>query len=216
QRKHRQRETLSPQQIREWVSQRRVPGSAKATSLGACEPGSTGAVSVEALHTFAFDSSATPCFFCDCTRVTPLSPPIPVSPADPFGDPVVAHASNFLPCLPVPSGSLTGFHLPSFSKTLVSNAVLKDQFVTVAASAQLDASSSCRLLTHQTLLWHHRLGHPSLPRLRDMHSRLFVSGLPRSLPPLPCSLAPPCLLCVEGRQRAAPQGASVVLTCQNR
>ncbi|CAI7810843.1 unnamed protein product [Closterium sp. NIES-54] len=41
-------------------------------------------------------------------------------------------------------------------------------------------------------LWHHRLGHPSLPRLRGMHSRLLVSGLPRSLPPLPPSPAPPC------------------------
>ncbi|CAI7878888.1 unnamed protein product [Closterium sp. NIES-53] len=63
---------------------------------------------------------------------------------------------------------------------------------------------SCRLLSHQTLLWHHRLGHPSLSCLRDMHSRLLVSGLPRSLPPLPPSPAPPCLPCVEGWQRAAP------------
>ncbi|CAI7859880.1 unnamed protein product, partial [Closterium sp. NIES-54] len=54
------------------------------------------------------------------------------------------------------------------------------------------------------LLWHHRLGHPSLPRLRGMHSRLLVSGLPRSLPSLPRLLAPPCLPCVEGRQRAVP------------
>ncbi|CAI7894204.1 unnamed protein product [Closterium sp. NIES-54] len=67
---------------------------------------------------------------------------------------------------------------------------------------------SCRLLTHQTLLWHHRLGHPSLPRLRGMHSRLLVSSLPRSLPPLPLSPAPPCLPCVEGRQRAAPHSSS--------
>ncbi|CAI7859565.1 unnamed protein product [Closterium sp. NIES-54] len=37
-----------------------------------------------------------------------------------------------------------------------------------------------------------------------MHSHLLVSGLPRSLPSLPRSPAPPCLLCVEGRQRAAP------------
>ncbi|CAI7769359.1 unnamed protein product, partial [Closterium sp. NIES-53] len=37
-----------------------------------------------------------------------------------------------------------------------------------------------------------------------MHSRIPVSGLPRSLPPLPASPAPPCLPCVEGRQRAAP------------
>ncbi|CAI7818741.1 unnamed protein product, partial [Closterium sp. NIES-54] len=54
-----------------------------------------------------------------------------------------------------------------------------------------------------TLLWHHRLGHPSLPRLHGMHSRLLVSGLPRSLPPLPRLLAPPCLPCVKRRQRAA-------------
>ncbi|CAI7748368.1 unnamed protein product, partial [Closterium sp. NIES-53] len=59
-----------------------------------------------------------------------------------------------------------------------------------------------------TLLWHHRLGHPFLPRLRGMHSRLLVSGLPRSLPPLSPSPAPPCLPCVEGRQRAAPHSSS--------
>ncbi|CAI7845655.1 unnamed protein product [Closterium sp. NIES-54] len=58
-----------------------------------------------------------------------------------------------------------------------------------------------------TLLWHHRLGHPSLPRLRNMHSRLLVSGLPRSLPSLPRSPAPPCLPCVEGRQRTAPHSS---------
>ncbi|CAI7862381.1 unnamed protein product, partial [Closterium sp. NIES-53] len=41
-----------------------------------------------------------------------------------------------------------------------------------------------------------------------MHSRLLVSGLPRSLPSLPPSPAPPCLPCVEGRQRAAPHSSS--------
>ncbi|CAI7853427.1 unnamed protein product, partial [Closterium sp. NIES-53] len=50
--------------------------------------------------------------------------------------------------------------------------------------------------------------HPSLPRLRGMHSRLLVSGLPRSLPPLPPSPAPPCLPCVKGRQCAAPHSSS--------
>ncbi|CAI7919357.1 unnamed protein product [Closterium sp. NIES-54] len=49
---------------------------------------------------------------------------------------------------------------------------------------------------------------PSLPRLRGMHSRLLVSGLPRSLPPLPTSPAPPSLPCVEGWQRAAPHSSS--------
>ncbi|CAI7931068.1 unnamed protein product, partial [Closterium sp. NIES-54] len=74
----------------------------------------------------------------------------------------------------------------------------------VATLVEVAASCLCRLLTHQTLLWHHRLGHPSLPRLRGMHSRLLVSGLPRSLPSLSRLLAPPCLPCVEGRQRAVP------------
>ncbi|CAI7847694.1 unnamed protein product [Closterium sp. NIES-53] len=69
----------------------------------------------------------------------------------------------------------------------------------VAASAQVSASGpvappcSCRLLS---------------PRLRGMHSRLLVSGLPRSLLPLPPLPAPPCLPCVEGRQRAAPHSSS--------
>ncbi|CAI7926902.1 unnamed protein product [Closterium sp. NIES-54] len=41
-----------------------------------------------------------------------------------------------------------------------------------------------------------------------MHSRLLVSGLPWSLPPLPPSPAPPYLPCVEGRQRTAPHSSS--------
>ncbi|CAI7926608.1 unnamed protein product, partial [Closterium sp. NIES-53] len=62
-------------------------------------------------------------------------------------------------------------------------------------------------LPKPSLLWHHRLYHPSLPRLCSMHSHLLVSGLPRSLPPLPRSLAPSCLPCVEGRQRTAPHSS---------
>ncbi|CAI7897310.1 unnamed protein product [Closterium sp. NIES-53] len=81
-------------------------------------------------------------------------------------------------------------------------------FAQVFASDQVAASCSCRLLTHQTLMWHHCLGHPSLPHLRGMHSRFLVSSRPRSLPPLPPSPAPPCLPCVEGRQRAAPHSSS--------
>ncbi|CAI7787384.1 unnamed protein product [Closterium sp. NIES-54] len=67
---------------------------------------------------------------------------------------------------------------------------------------------SCRLLLHQTLQWHHHLGHPCLPRLRGMHSRLLVSGLARSLPPLPPSPVLPCLPCFEGRQCTAPHSSS--------
>ncbi|CAI7777902.1 unnamed protein product [Closterium sp. NIES-54] len=106
----------------------------------------------------------------------------------------------------------TGRHLATFTRrpgstlyTLVTEPPQVAASAQVSASGQVTASRSCRLLSHQTLLWHHRLGHPSLPRLRGMHSFLIVSGLPRSLPPLPPLPAPPCLPCVEGRQRAAPR-----------
>ncbi|CAI7929351.1 unnamed protein product [Closterium sp. NIES-54] len=77
-------------------------------------------------------------------------------------------------------------------------------FAAASGSGPESAPCSCHLLSHQTLPWHHCLGHPSLPRLRGMASRVLVSGLPRSLPPLPPGPAPTCVPCVEGRQRAAP------------
>ncbi|CAI7930419.1 unnamed protein product [Closterium sp. NIES-54] len=185
----------------------------EAAALGASESAAAGTASAEALHTFTLDSGASRSFFRDCTTVTQLTAFVSVSLADPSGGPVVARASTVLPCPAVPSGSLLGLHLPSFSKNLVSNAVLQDELVsTLTPGGQLVASCSCRLLSHQTLLWHHRLGHPSLPCLRGMHSRLLVSSLLRSLPPLPRSLAPPCLPCVEGRQRIAPHFSSFPLT----
>ncbi|CAI7784059.1 unnamed protein product [Closterium sp. NIES-54] len=153
------------------------PGIA-AAALGASASGTfPGTAPAEALHTFTLDSGASRCFFRDNTTLTPLPAPVLVRLADPSGGPVVASFSTVLPC-------------PA-----------------VSAPGQVAASCSCRLLSHQTLLWHHRLGHPSLPRLHGMHSRLLVSGLPWSLPPLPPSPAPPCLPCVEGRQRAAPHSS---------
>ncbi|CAI7761347.1 unnamed protein product [Closterium sp. NIES-53] len=118
----------------------------------------------------------------------------------------------------------TGRHLATFTRQLGSSQyTLTTESPPVAASGQVAASSqvfaaaswsgpasapcSCRLLSHQTLLWHHRLGHPSLPHLRGMASRVLVSGLPRSLPPLPPGPAPTCTPCVEGRQRAAPHSS---------
>ncbi|CAI7744916.1 unnamed protein product [Closterium sp. NIES-53] len=226
----------------------------EAAALGASESSLPGTTPTEALHTFTLDSGSSRCFFRDSTTLTPLPAPVPDRVADPSGGPVVARSSTVLPCLAVPSGSLSGLHLPSFSTNLVSTAALQDAMVTtttpggqrvsictctrmglhlatfthrpgsslytlateppqVAASAQVSASGqvappcSCRLSSHQTLLWHHPLGRPSLPRLRGMHFRLLVSCLPRSLPPLPPSTAPPCLPCVEGRQRAAPHSS---------
>ncbi|CAI7799183.1 unnamed protein product [Closterium sp. NIES-54] len=43
-------------------------------------------------------------------------------------------------------------------------------FAAASRSGPESAPYSCGLLSHQTLLWHHRLGHPSLPRLRGMAS----------------------------------------------
>ncbi|CAI7879869.1 unnamed protein product, partial [Closterium sp. NIES-53] len=87
-------------------------------------------------------------------------------------------------------------------------------FAAASGSGPESAPCSCRLLSHQTLLWHHRLGHPSLPRLRGMASRVLVSGLPRSLPPLPPGPAPTCVPCVEGRQRAAPHSSETAAPLQ--
>ncbi|CAI7840333.1 unnamed protein product, partial [Closterium sp. NIES-53] len=120
--------------------------------------------------------------------------------------------------------SRTGRHLATFTRrpgsslytlttasppVTASDQVAASSQVFSAASRSSPASApcSCRPLTHETLLWHHCLGHPSLPRLRGMASRTLVSGLPRSLPPLPPGPAPTCVPCVEGRQRAAPHSS---------
>ncbi|CAI7782052.1 unnamed protein product [Closterium sp. NIES-53] len=255
-----QQETFSPQVLSELFPQRCVTSSVEAAALGSSESTAalrasesaaalgaraspaTGPSSAEALHTFTLDSGASRCFFCDCNSLTPLAAPVPVSLADPTGGPVVARASTVLPCPAVPSGSLLGLHLPTFSASLVSNAAIQDVWVDtfipvgqrvaiytcsqtgrhlatftrrpgsslytlttasaqvatagqvaassqVSASGQLAASCSCRVLSHQTLLWHHHLGHPSLPRLRGMHSRLLraaphSSSFPPTIAPL--------------------------------
>ncbi|CAI7841621.1 unnamed protein product [Closterium sp. NIES-53] len=108
----------------------------------------------------------------------------------------------------------TGRHLGTFTRqpgsslyTLTTKSPPVAGPESVSRSGPELAPCSCRLLSHQTLLWHHRLGHPSIPRLRGMASRVLVSGLPRSLPPLPPRPAPTCVPCVEGRQRAAPHSS---------
>ncbi|CAI7885521.1 unnamed protein product [Closterium sp. NIES-53] len=226
-------------------------GASASAAPGAGEFSLSGTAPTKALHTFTLDSGASRSFFRDSTTLTPLRRPVAVSLADPSRGPVLAHSSTVLPCPAVPSGSLSGLHLPSFSTNLVIGADLQDAWVDqftpggqrvthctcsrigwhlatftrapgsslytlttaslqVAASASgpLAAPCSCCALSHRTLLWHHRLGHPSVQRLRAMHRRLLVSGLSETLPPLPPSPAPPCLPCIEGRQCAAPHSSS--------
>ncbi|CAI7833663.1 unnamed protein product [Closterium sp. NIES-53] len=121
--------------------------------------------------------------------------------------------------------SRTGRHLATFTRRPWSSLyTLTTAPPPVSASGQVAASSqvfaaasrsrpasvpcSCRPLSHETLLWHHRLGHPLLPCLRGMASRTLVSGRPRSLPPLPPGPAPTCVPCVEGRQLADPHSST--------
>ncbi|CAI7905397.1 unnamed protein product, partial [Closterium sp. NIES-53] len=189
-----------------------------AAALGASESGTLpGTVPAQALHTFTLDSGASACFFRD-TTLTPLSALVPIRVADPSWGPVVACSSIVLPCprrVSICTCTRTGRHLATFTRrpgsslyTLATEPSRVAASAQVSVSGQVAASCCCRLLSHQTLLWHHRLCHPSLPRLRGMHSRLLVFGLLRSLPPLLPSPAPPCLPCVEGRQRAAPHSSS--------
>ncbi|CAI7758489.1 unnamed protein product [Closterium sp. NIES-53] len=70
-------------------------------------------------------------------------------------------------------------------------------------------SCSFRSLAHPKVFWHHRMGHPSISRLRAMSSQRLVLGLPRVLPLLPPSLAPPYGPCVEGRLHATPHSSSL-------
>ncbi|CAI7918238.1 unnamed protein product [Closterium sp. NIES-54] len=180
----------------------------EAAALGASDfvlPGT------QALHTFTLDSGASPSLLSlHLYRSGWLTPPGAQSLPVPLLFSLVRRIRWSLPPL-LATCARTGRHLATFTRQPGSSLyTLATEPTQVAASAQLSASGqeappcSCRLRSHQTLLWHHRLGHPSLPRLRGMHSRLLMFGLPRSLPPLPPSPAPPCLPCVEGRQRAAP------------
>ncbi|CAI7787818.1 unnamed protein product [Closterium sp. NIES-53] len=207
-------------------------GASESAAPGAGESALSDTASAQVAHTFTLDSGASRSFFQDRTTLTPLSRPVAVSLADPSGGPVLAHYSTVLPCPVAPSGSLSGLYLPSFSTNLVSGADLQDggvdqftpasQRVThctcaqtgrhlatftrrpgsslytlttesppVAASGQVAASSQVFAATSRS----------------GMASRVLVSGLPRTLPPLPPGPAPTCVPCVEGRQRAAPHSS---------
>ncbi|CAI7897328.1 unnamed protein product [Closterium sp. NIES-54] len=204
----------------------------EAAALGASESSLPGTAPAEALHTFTLDSGASRCFFCDSTTLTPLLAHVPVRLAVPSGGAVVARSSTALPCPAVLFGSLSGFHLPSFSTNLVSTAALQDAMVTTTTPGGQRVSICTCTWTGPHLATFTRRpgsilytmateppqvaasaqvsasaqitppGHTFVARLG-----LLDSGLPRSLPPLPPSPALPCLPWVEGQQRAAPHSS---------
>ncbi|CAI7755519.1 unnamed protein product [Closterium sp. NIES-54] len=192
-----QQETFSPQVLSELFHQRCVTGSAKAAALGASESAASLGVSESATALGASESAAAlgagESGAAFGARASPATGPPSAEALHTFTLDSGASRCFFRDCTTLTF--LEGCMWRSLRQVAASSQV--------SASGQLAASCSCQVLSHQTLLWHHRLGHPSPPRLRGMQSRLLVSGLPRSLPSLPRSPAPPCLPCVEGRQRTA-------------
>ncbi|CAI5955349.1 unnamed protein product [Closterium sp. NIES-65] len=172
-----------------------LSASASAPS-GAGESALSGTTSASASLTFTLDSGASHSFFRDRTTLTPLGRPVAVSLADPSGDPVLSHFSTVLPCPAAPSGTLSGLYLPSFSTNLVSGADLQDMGVHqfTPASQRVTHCTDARTGRH-------------LATFTRMASRVLLSGLPRSLPPLPPGPGPSCVPCVEGRLRAAPHSS---------
>ncbi|CAI7900851.1 unnamed protein product [Closterium sp. NIES-54] len=207
----------------------------EAAALGASESSLPGTMPTEVLHTFMLDSGASRYFFRDSTTLTPLYAQyrsnlltlqgaqfLPVPPlfscvrrTAALQDAMVTTTTPGGQRVSICTCTRTVRHPAMITRRPGSSLyTLSTEPPHVATSAQLSASGPvappflCRLLSHQTLPWHHQIGHPFLPRLRGMHSRLLVSGLPRSLLALLPSPAPPCLPCVEGRQRAAPHSSS--------
>ncbi|CAI7779089.1 unnamed protein product [Closterium sp. NIES-53] len=180
QQQQRSRETPSPQQLREWYAGRQRGGG-----TGPC---------TNVLRTGDRAASA---------------PSLPTGSATTVSSQTTLSSAVLVPRLSPGLGLRRRLwtELRRDRPTLGHVAASSQVFAAAFGSGPESAPCSCRLLSHQTLLWHHRLGHPSLPRLRGMASRVLVSGLPRSLPPLPPGPAPTCVPCVEGRQRAAPHSS---------
>ncbi|CAI7755234.1 unnamed protein product, partial [Closterium sp. NIES-54] len=88
----------------------------------ACTGSTTGVASL----LFTLDSKASSCFFRDCTYLTPLRTPVSISLANSTAGPVVACSTTTLPCPAAPSGFLTGYYTPSFSRNLLGVSHLHD------------------------------------------------------------------------------------------
>ncbi|CAI7783179.1 unnamed protein product [Closterium sp. NIES-54] len=93
-------------------------GAAATTSLAPAFVDGSGATSQTAQLSFTLDSGASSCFFRDCTDLTPPRTPVTIALANPFVGPVVARSTTTIPCPAAPSGFLTGYYTPSFSRNL--------------------------------------------------------------------------------------------------
>ncbi|CAI7801602.1 unnamed protein product [Closterium sp. NIES-54] len=232
-----EQETFSPQVLSELFPQRCVTSSVEAAALGASESAAALGASESAAALGARASPATVVAQASNVLSCPAVPSsfllglhLPTFSTNLVSKAVIQDVwvDTFIPGgqrVAICTCSWTGRHLATFTQmpgsslyTLTTASAQVAEAGQVAASSQVStsgqlvASCSCRVLSHQNLLWHHRLGHPSLPRLHSMHSHLLVSGLSRSLPSLPRLPALSCLPCVEGRQRATPHSSEFPLT----
>ncbi|CAI7753492.1 unnamed protein product, partial [Closterium sp. NIES-54] len=184
--------------------------SIEVVGLGASESSFPGTAPAEALHTFTLDSGASCCFFRDSTTLTPLPAPVPVRLADPSGGPVLAHSTTVLPCSAVPSGSLSGLHLP-FRPLFVSPPVAPDSPLAPLPCSPLPATPPWHALL-PPCFWSSyvsasppALSCPALPSLcRGAAARLsspLVSPTTAPLHTLPMDVWGPACVSGQGRER---------------
>ncbi|CAI7758803.1 unnamed protein product [Closterium sp. NIES-54] len=174
------------------------------SSLGAVEVASavparvacTGPTTLYASLSFTLDSRVPNCFFRDHSNLTLLRTPVTVALADPSVGVVVAHSTTTLPCPAAPSGVLTGYYTPSFSRNLVGVSHLHDLGVVTTFSLDESVASCTDGVT----------GAPLATFPKEPGSGPY--SLQARSPRVASTASPLCTPCVEGRQHAAPHSSS--------
>ncbi|CAI5530878.1 unnamed protein product, partial [Closterium sp. Naga37s-1] len=158
--------------------------AATGASASAATGASESAPSAEAPHTFTLDSGASRCFFRDCTSVTPLAAPVPVSPADPSGGP----------------RRCTSFHCPPLSSSPLRRSFKSPPLLV------LDEIARCVVLVSGTLPPDSPLAPPlrtPLSAASTQHALsspcLWPSQVPAPPPTLACPAVPALRLGVAAR-----------------
>ncbi|CAI7757967.1 unnamed protein product [Closterium sp. NIES-53] len=117
-------------------------GAVEVASAVPARAACTGPITQAASLSFTLDSGASSCFFRDHTDLTPLRTPVTIALADPSVGVVVANSTTTLPRLAAPSGVLTCYNTPSFSRNLVGVSHLHDLGV-VTTSPLDEPAASC-------------------------------------------------------------------------
>ncbi|CAI7909805.1 unnamed protein product [Closterium sp. NIES-54] len=158
----------------------------EAAALSASESALPGTAPAKALQTFTLDSGASRCFFRDSTTLIPLSAPVPVKLAETSGG----------QSMPIP---------PLFSRVRRTAALQDAMVTTTTPGGQRVSIYMCTRMGYHLATFTRPPG-SSLYTLATVHPQVAASAqVSASLPPSP---APPCLPCVEGRQRTAPHSSS--------